>query len=242
MSHLPAPAAPIHIHTHTQIPAAALSLSPGAMEKCRLAFEAPLPRGLATQTPVKLPGHIGFGPTRTGPERHMRRSPRWHRHEARGRCLYDRVAYRNPYQAPLTKHTGGSCSPTHTSTGANGGSQWREPLAARPGSWRRKGRSNGGGNSEAARGGPLPCLHGAPLPRLHGRGIIPTSPPPAKAPDPSPPPWAHHGPRPCAAHRWGGGGQPGHMYNNLGDLRHRLPACRTPLGWAWRYLPHPVTR
>jgi hypothetical protein len=33
--------------------------------------------------------------------------------------------YRNPYQAPPTKHTGGSCSPTHTSTGANGGSHWR---------------------------------------------------------------------------------------------------------------------
>jgi hypothetical protein len=75
----------------------------------------------------KLPGQIEFGPTRTGPE-HRRRPPQWHRHEARGRCSY----YRNPYQAPLTnqlllitKHTGGSCAPTHKGTGANGGSGWR---------------------------------------------------------------------------------------------------------------------
>jgi hypothetical protein len=38
--------------------------------------------------------------------------------------------YRNPYQAPRTEQTGGSCSTTHTGIGANGGSHWRLDRAA----------------------------------------------------------------------------------------------------------------
>ena len=76
------------------------------------AFEAPLPRGLATHTP-----------RRTGPE-HRRRPPPCHRNEARGRCSYDGVLPKSVPDAP--KHTGGSRTHAHEHR-----NDWR---ATRPGS------------------------------------------------------------------------------------------------------------